>query len=355
MNKKHKRYGRRTIRYTKMIAGTAALAVLLTACGGGKAVENKEKTGATDQQQATASTNTSAEQQPGNTTTSKVQPEALAQEMLKGNFSGIYQRFSDPFKEDITEKEFSEMSASFLADVKSFTPGYASLLNGGDQRFWKSDGGDKGITALFDPTGTIFQMAITHLETHPDTDKIQTKIAYELPLHGDWYIFWGGNNQMENAHYSLAAQRYAYDIIRAVDHYSFKGDPLKNESYYAFGQNVLAPADGTVVSVVNDIADNVPVGVMNEKHPEGNVVIIDHGGEYSYLAHLKKGSATVKPGDKVKTGDVIGLLGNSGNSSEPHLHFQVSDGADLFKSHAINIQWKNNLDPKKGMTVTVNP
>lgn len=347
-------HSNRKAHYLKIIAGTAALAVLLTACGGGKTVNQPEKPASTEQSSASAepqATTTATA-----TTTAKVQPEAVAQEMLNGNFSGIYQRFSAPFKEDVTEKEFGEMSASFVEGVKSFTPSTVTLLNGGDQRFWTSDAGDKGIMALFDKDGTILQMAITNLETHPDTDKIKTKNVYEFPLRGDWYVFWGGNNVMENAHYSFEAQRYAFDIIREVDHYSFKGDPLKNESYYAFDQDILASADGTVVSVVNDIADNVPVGVMNEKQPEGNVVVIEHaGGEYSISAHLKKGSAVVKVGDKVNTGDLIGKLGNSGNSSEPHLHFQVSDGAELFKSKSINIQWKDELNPKKGTTVTVNP
>lgn len=91
---------------------------------------------------------------------------------------------------------------------------------------------------------------------------------------------------------------------------------------------------------------------MNEKVPAGNEVVIDHGGEYSVLAHMKKGSVKVKVGDKVKSGDEIGLLGNSGNSSEAHLHFQVSDGADLFKSRSININWKNRIAPVQGETIT---
>ncbi|MNC48479.1 Murein DD-endopeptidase MepM [compost metagenome] len=85
------------------------------------------------------------------------------------------------------------------------------------------------------------------------------------------------------------------------------------------------------------------------------MVVIDHGGEYSFLAHLKQGSVTVKKGDSVKTGDVIGKAGNSGNSSEPHLHYQVSDGADLFSSRSLNIRWKDNLQPLKGQTVALKP
>ena len=112
---------------------------------------------------------------------------------------------------------------------------------------------------------------------------------------------------------------------------SHHGDPTKNESYLAYGERLLAVADGTVVTVVSDVADEVPQVV----HPGwkvselgGNVVIIDiGGGVFAYYAHLAPGSPTVKVGDKVRRGQVIGTLGNSGNTSEAHLHFQLSTSA----------------------------
>jgi murein DD-endopeptidase MepM/ murein hydrolase activator NlpD len=65
---------------------------------------------------------------------------------------------------------------------------------------------------------------------------------------------------------------------------------------------------------------------LNKKQPKGNYVIIDHGnGEYSFLAHLKKGSMVVAVGDSLKSGQFIGLCGNSGNSSEPHLHYHLQN------------------------------
>ena len=69
---------------------------------------------------------------------------------------------------------------------------------------------------------------------------------------------------------------------------------------------------------------------MNSARPFGNYVVIDHrNGEYSVYAHLKKGTVAVSPGQRVNTGDVLGLCGNSGNSSEAHLHFHVQDSPDL--------------------------
>jgi len=87
----------------------------------------------------------------------------------------------------------------------------------------------------------------------------------------------------------------------------------------------LAPADGTVTDVITGVRDNVP-GSMNPYSALGNAVFIQHREhEVSVLAHLKLGSITVKVGDKVKKGQVIALCGNSGNSSEAHLHYHLQN------------------------------
>lgn len=279
-------------------------------------------------------------------------PEELPTALLKGQHKEIYARFSQTLKEAISEEDLAATAEGFIEGIESLALSTTLFHNGTEQRTWLSNTGNKGMMAIFDPEGVILGIQVLELASSPQTDAKLTKVEYALPFEGDWLVFWGGTNVFENYHYEYESQRYAYDFIQAKDNYSYTGDPLKNESYYAFGKTIYAPADGTVVSVVNEIADNEPVGVMNPKQPAGNVVVIDHGGEYSYLAHLKQGSATVKAGDQVKQGDVIGLTGNSGNSSEPHLHFQVSDGADLFAAKSINILWEGKLKPVQGETVT---
>ena len=83
----------------------------------------------------------------------------------------------------------------------------------------------------------------------------------------------------------------------------------------------------------DEIEDNAP-GVMNPRRPLGNHVILDHrNGEFSVLAHLHQGSLTVKTGDRVKAGQVLGTCGNSGNSSEPHLHYHLQNSPE-FKTGA---------------------
>ena len=129
------------------------------------------------------------------------------------------------------------------------------------------------------------------------------------------------------------AQRFAIDYVK-MDSTGrrFTGDSLKNESYYAEGQDAIAVADGVVASVKDGIPENVP-GVMSRAVPitletvGGNFVILDIGqGRYAFYAHLKPGSLRVRPGDRVRKGQVVGLVGNSGNSTEPHLHFHLMDG-----------------------------
>jgi murein DD-endopeptidase MepM/ murein hydrolase activator NlpD len=132
--------------------------------------------------------------------------------------------------------------------------------------------------------------------------------------------------------------RYAYDLC-VVDEQGrmYSGTGEKNEDWFGFGAPVLAPGDGTVVSMANDRPDNTKTwkapldrdAVMkNVKLLFGNYVILDHGnGEFSFLAHLKQGSVTVKAGDTVKRGRKIGEMGFSGDAFLVHLHYQVQSDA----------------------------
>ena len=111
----------------------------------------------------------------------------------------------------------------------------------------------------------------------------------------------------------------------------YSGDPLKNASYYGYGAEVLAVADAVVASIKDGIPENVP-GEKSRAVPitmgtvGGNYVILDLGNSrFAFYAHLQPGSLRVKPGDKVQRGQVLGLVGNSGNSDGPHLHFHICD------------------------------
>jgi hypothetical protein len=154
-----------------------------------------------------------------------------------------------------------------------------------------------------------------------------TRTELRLPFTGEWFVGWGGRSTFENYHAATVDQRFAYDFLVVRDGSTFAGDAARNESYFCFGQPILAPAAGVVRATADGIADNRP-GVMNAREPLGNHVILDHGnGEFSFLAHLQRGSVAVQTGREVRAGDQIGRCGNSGNSSEAHLHYHLQNTA----------------------------
>jgi hypothetical protein len=111
------------------------------------------------------------------------------------------------------------------------------------------------------------------------------------------------------------------------------------QSYAFFGVPVYAAADGTVVNRYDNTGEQVPGSPAKGITPEsigGNMLVIDMGGgRYAFYAHLQPGSLKVKLGDKVKTGDVIALLGNTGNTDAPHLHFHVMDGISPLDANGL--------------------
>lgn len=125
-------------------------------------------------------------------------------------------------------------------------------------------------------------------------------------------------------------ERFAIDYVKVGGNgMPYSGDELVNENHYAFGEEVLAVADGVVVAAKNNLPDQDPRAERLPPTPEtapGNYLILDIGrGAYAMYAHFKAASARVTVGARVKRGQVIGLLGNSGNSRGPHLHFQIQD------------------------------
>jgi len=157
----------------------------------------------------------------------------------------------------------------------------------------------------------------------------ETRADMRLPFRDAWTVAWGGRSLEDNYHAAYPDQRYAYDFVVQQDGSTHQDDGRRNEDYHCFGRQVLAPAAGTIVTAVDGVPDQTP-GEMNPDAPLGNHVIIDHGdAEFSFLAHLKNGSVAVEAGQSVKAGDPIGTCGNSGNSSEPHLHHHLQRDAEF--------------------------
>ena len=147
-----------------------------------------------------------------------------------------------------------------------------------------------------------------------------------LPFTGQWTVIWGGDTKKQNFHHDTKNQRYAIDVnITDELGKSHKGDGIADSEFFAWGKEILAPAPGIVTDVIDGVRDNPPFS-GNEYSSLGNAVVIMHNKtEYSVLAHFMIHSIKVKVGDTIALGQVLGLCGNSGNSTEPHLHYHMQN------------------------------
>jgi Peptidase family M23 len=136
------------------------------------------------------------------------------------------------------------------------------------------------------------------------------------------------------------AERFAIDFVQLNDKNMLIAGPMETLSSYAyFGDEIYSVADGTVVGTADGLKEQVPGKLPADATihmAAGNHVVVEIGeGRFAFYAHMQPGSVRVKVGDKVKTGQVLGLLGNSGNTDTPHLHFHVMDGPSPLVSNGL--------------------
>lgn len=151
-------------------------------------------------------------------------------------------------------------------------------------------------------------------------------LALKFPLKDGIYIVGhGGSNSLINYHNINDKQQYALDIsklniygIRAKEIY-----PEQLKSYAIYGDTLYSPCSGTVQKTVSQLPDHSPPE-RDQKHPAGNHIIILCKEARIYLAHFMQGSVVVDSGSVINQGVPIGRVGNSGNTSEPHLHIHAT-------------------------------
>jgi murein DD-endopeptidase MepM/ murein hydrolase activator NlpD len=201
-----------------------------------------------------------------------------------------------------------------------------------------------------DEAGRI--VGFTIAESEPPLAR--SDIALSLPFHGRWTVVWGGERPESNHHLGSPSQRRAADlVVTDGNDKTFHGDGTRNEDYLAYGADIVAAADGVVTTVVDGVPDNAP-GAMNPTFAVGNMVIVRHSPSlFSVYAHLQPGSARVKVGASVKRGAVLGRCGNSGNSSEPHLHFQLEDGPLFERSWGVEALFRDVDVTREGKLETL--
>lgn len=269
----------------------------------------------------------------------------------------IVAMFSPEMKAALPIEKFSQVTASLKAQ-------FGAIKN---IRFVR----ERNATALYETFFDASVMAMTinlngqnkiagllfkpYTESKP-IDRNTTKM--QLPFKGEWNVTWGGDSKELNYHVESIAQKNAFDILIFDKNGStHQGSGQANEDFYAFGKKLYAPCDGEVVLVVDGVKDNPP-GTTNPIYIPGNTVIIKAtNGEYAFLAHFKQNSIVVKQGQKIKSGDLLGQCGNSGNSTEPHIHFHLQNVEDMniavgakcyFYQLKVNGVLKSDYSPVKG-------
>ena len=202
---------------------------------------------------------------------------------------------------------------------------------------------------LFAVGGIFLGIQLFHIHQTP---ALADGVVIDAPFRGEWGVFHGGRSALINHHWVIDQQRNALDLDRVVN-----GPPQENadqlESYAAFDQPLYAPAAGTVVAAVGDRRDNA-IGETDEDQLLGNHLVIDIGQErFVLLAHLKQDSVLVAVGDEVSAGQPIARCGNSGNTSEPHLHLQIQDRADFrdTETRTQPIFFRNVVRVRRGQSV----
>jgi murein DD-endopeptidase MepM/ murein hydrolase activator NlpD len=249
----------------------------------------------------------------------------------------IFSMFSDGTK---TKLPLDKTNA-FLNQLKEK---YSNII---EMTFLKYDTGFGMYKSVFQKGTIILGIAInengevTGIYARPYEEQAEPTLArnttaMSLPFKGEWTVFWGGDTKALNYHVVSTFQKNAFDIvINDSSGKSFKTTGKTNEDYYAFGQPLLAPCDAEIVLAVDGIKDNIP-GAVNPMYIVGNSVLLKtKNNEYILFAHFKQNSLKVRQGDLVKRGQLLGLCGNSGNSSEPHLHFHLQDIEDFNKATGI--------------------
>jgi murein DD-endopeptidase MepM/ murein hydrolase activator NlpD len=284
-----------------------------------------------------------------------VQRKAVADELVDLINAGNYAAIQKLFTPEMDEALPAEKTAPFFDGLKKERGNIVSLGEARREGQWtvypvQFQRGELDLKLATDSKRRISGLFFGPKQT-PARPPERNATKLSLPFKGDWLVFWGGDTREVNYHHDTPNQKFALDLLGVGENgKTRRGLSNRNEDYYAFGREVLAPGDGVVVEAIDGVRDNEP-GSMNPYSVVGNCVVIQHStNEFSVIAHFKQGTVRVKAGDRVKRGDLLGLCGNSGNSSEPHIHFHLQHNPWLQNGLSIKPFFENVTVRRSGST-----
>jgi len=203
---------------------------------------------------------------------------------------------------------------------------------------------------LFSVTGADGQRVEREVEAAHVEISVQAPVVISTPFKGGMWVAGNGPSNTSDHRRAMLpvfgqtaiAQRFAIDWLKlGEDGKGFHGDPKVNANWYGYGTEVLSVADAVVTELKDGIPENIPLSTersvpITVDTIGGNHVILSlGGGKFALYAHLEPGSLRVKLGQRVRRGQVLGLLGNSGNSDAPHLHFHISNENSVLQSEGL--------------------
>ncbi len=223
--------------------------------------------------------------------------------------------------------------------------------------------GKQNIVIAANPEGKMIGLWFQPAEEEAAAKFERNSTRMQLPFKGEWFTFWGGDTKRENYHVLYKPQRGAFDfIVLDENNKSYQRSGTRNEDYYAFGKPIYSVCDARVYKVGTGVEDNRPTQ-MNPNQAFGNYVVLKtENDEYIFYAHFEYDTIKVAEGDEVKQGQYLGNCGNSGNSSEPHLHLHIQDGPNAlndngakcyFESIMVNGELKSDYSPVKGDRISM--
>ena len=206
--------------------------------------------------------------------------------------------------------------------------------------------------------------------------ELDDPMVVEFPLRGEWAAATTPAHRIPSHGTDMLGQRYAFDFVRIDDRNGFHLHPAgtlrsyliggRTRDCYGWGQPIHAAFDGKVVEAVDGVPERAWLHVLRELalvvknavtfDPAkrgldpvlGNHVVMRTGDTFALFAHLAPGSVAVNNGETVQAGEVIGGVGHTGNSTAPHLHFQLMDSADLLKAKGVPSAFAEYLGKSDG-------